>query len=63
MPDEPVPLTVMVLVPAKAIGETLIVRIAEALPPLGTEIGLGTKLENVIPEGTDPVVDSVTEPE
>ena len=63
MLDEPVPLTVMVLVPTEALGETFIVSVAEALPPLGTEIGFGAKPENVTPEGTEPVIDNVTEPE
>lgn len=41
----------------------MIPKVAEALPPDGTEIGLGLKAENVTPDGTDPVTDNVTAPE
>jgi hypothetical protein len=62
-PDEPVPLIVIVLVPTEALGSTLTVRLAEAVPPDGTEIGFGLNVENVTPVGTDPVTDNVTGPE
>jgi hypothetical protein len=61
VPEEPVPLTVMALVPAEALEPTLTVRVADALPPDGMEIGLGL-VENATPEGTEPVTDSVTVP-
>ena len=58
----PVPLTVMVLVPVEALPETLIVSVADAVPPEGMLIGLGLKVEKVTPDGTDPVIDNVTGP-
>jgi len=63
VPEEPVPLIVIVYVPTGALGPTLIVKLDEAVPPDGTEIGLGLKAEKVTPEGTEPVTDKVTEPE
>jgi len=58
-----VPLIVMVLVPAGALGSALMVRVAEAEPAAGTEMGFGLKLEKLTPEGTEPVMDRVTAPE
>jgi len=58
----PVPLTVIVLVPVDALPETLIVSVADAVPPEGMLIGLGLKVEKVTPDGTDPVIDNVTGP-
>lgn len=63
VPDEPVPLIVMVLVPTGASGARLTVRVAEALPPEGTEIGLGLNAEKLTPVGTEPVTDKATGPE
>lgn len=57
-----VPLTVMVAGPTAALSPTSIVSVDDALPPDGMLIGLGLKLENVTPEGTEPVVDNVTDP-
>jgi hypothetical protein len=63
VPDAPVPLMVMGLVATIALGATLIVRVAEALPPDGIGIGLVVKAEKVTPAGTAPVGESVTGPE
>jgi hypothetical protein len=57
-----VPLTVIVLVPVAALPATLIVNVATAVPPEGTLIGLGLNAEKVTPEGTEPVIESVTPP-
>ena len=53
----------IVLVPGEALEATLTVREDVTLPPDGIGTGLGLKLEKVTPEGTEPVIDSVTEPE
>lgn len=63
VPDAPVPLMVMGLIATVALAATLIVRVADALPPDGTEIGLVLKAEKVTPAGTAPVGVSVTGPE
>jgi hypothetical protein len=63
VPDEPVPLTVMVVVPTGTLAPTLMVRVAEALPLDGTEMGFGLKAEKVTPAGTEPVTESATGPE
>ena len=49
--------------PTAALGPTLIVSVDDALPEDGMLIGLVPKVENVTPEGTGPVTDSVTAPE
>ncbi len=54
---------VIVLVPGVALAATFTVKVAAALPPDGTEIGLGLKTEKVTPAGTEPVTESVTGPE
>jgi hypothetical protein len=54
---------VIVDVPTAALGPTLTVKLEEAVPPDGTEIGLGLKAEKVTPEGTEPVTERVTGPE
>jgi hypothetical protein len=53
----------MVLEPTEAEEPTFTIREADAVPPDGTEIGLGLNDENVTPAGTDPVTDKVTGPE
>jgi len=53
----------MVLVPTGALEARSIVRLAEALPPEGTEIGLGLNAEKLTPVGTEPVTDKATGPE
>jgi hypothetical protein len=58
----PVPLTVIVLVPVGALPSTLIVSVATAAPPEGMLIGLGLNAEKVTPDGTEPVIESVTGP-
>lgn len=63
VPDEPVPLMVMGLVARGASEARLTVRVAEALPPDGTEIGLGLNAEKLTPVGTEPVTDRATGPE
>jgi hypothetical protein len=59
----PTPLKVIILVLGVALDATLIPRVAETDPPEGIMIGLGVKVENVTPAGTEPVTDSVTGPE
>ena len=39
------------------------VKAAEAVPPDGTDTGLGLNVEKVTPVGTDPVTENVTGPE
>jgi len=41
----------------------LTVKAAEAVPPDGTDTGLGLNVEKVTPVGTDPVTENVTGPE
>jgi hypothetical protein len=53
----------MVLVPADALGATLIVSVADAELPDGTAIGLVLNAEKETPMGAEPVTDSVTGPE
>jgi hypothetical protein len=53
----------MPFVPGGASEATLIVRVAEVLPPEGSDIGLGLNTEKLTPVGTDPVTESATEPE
>ena len=48
--------------PGVALAPTLTVKLEEAVPPDGIEIGFGLKAENVTPEGTEPVTVSVTGP-
>jgi hypothetical protein len=52
-----------VLVPVEALPATLIVSVADAVPPEGILIGFGLKDEKDTPDGTEPVIDSVTGPE
>lgn len=54
---------VIVVNPRAALGPTLIESVEAADVPAGMLIGLGVKLENVTPDGTEPVIDRVTEPE
>jgi hypothetical protein len=52
----------MVLEPKAAPDPTLTVNVDIAVPPEGMLSGLGEKLENVTPDGTEPVIESVTGP-
>ena len=61
--EPPVPLMVIVVNTRAALGPTLIESVEAADVPAGMLIGLGVKLENVTPDGTEPVIDRVTEPE
>jgi hypothetical protein len=63
VPDEPVPPMVIALVPGAASEAMLTARLAEAVPPEGIEIGLGSNTEKPTPVGTDPVTESATVPE
>ena len=57
----PVPVTVIMLLAGAALDATFMVRLDEAVPPEGIEMGFGLKLE-VTPEGTEPVTERVTAP-
>ena len=54
---------VIVLEPTGALAPTFTVRVAGADPPDGILSGLGENVENVTPDGTEPVIDRVTAPE
>jgi len=58
----PVPLTVIILLPVGALPPTLMVRVLEAVPPEGMEMGFGLN-PKVTPDGVGPVTDNVTAPE
>jgi len=61
--EPPVPLMEIMLDPTAALGPTLTVSVEVAVPPDGMLIGFGVNVENVTPDGTEPVIDKVTEPE
>ena len=54
---------VIVLDPTAALGPTFTVNEDVAVLPAGILIGLGLNVEKVTPDGTEPVIESVTEPE
>jgi hypothetical protein len=58
-----VPLRVIVAGPNVASDATLIVNVAEAVLPAGMLTGFVENVENVTPEGAEPVTESVTDPE
>lgn len=62
VPNGPAPVIVMILVPTAALGSTVTVRLAEALPPDEIEMGFGLKAEKLTPAGTGPVTESATGP-